>query len=63
MSGADLAVLGVVAPLGICIIGVLYRVGNLMGRVDERLKDIERRLEGVERREWPRGWPRPSEHS
>lgn len=48
MSSSTAALVAVVAPLGLAIIGVLYRVGTIMGQIREQLGDHERRLGNLE---------------
>lgn len=57
MTTGDATLVAVVAPLGLAIIGVLYRAGTIMGKVGEQLGDHERRLNRLESPEASRrGW-------
>lgn len=54
MSGAEVAILATVLPVGLGILSLLYRIGSIMGRIDEKLGDHERRLTYLESRTMPR---------
>lgn len=56
MTGAEIAALGVFTPLSLAMLGTLYRLGSIMGRIDEKLGDHDRRLDDLERY-YPRRLP------
>lgn len=48
MSGAEIAMVSVFTPLSLALLGTLYRLGSIMGRIDEKLGDHDRRLDDLE---------------
>lgn len=50
MSGVEVAAIGVFTPISLALLGTLYRLGSIMGRIGEQLGDHERRLDDIEAR-------------
>ncbi len=50
MDSGIIVAVSVFTPLTLALLGTLYRLGSIMGRIDEKLGDHERRLDDLENR-------------
>lgn len=48
MTGTEVAVAGVLSPLLLALTVTLYRVGSVMGRLEQKLDDHDTRLVNLE---------------
>ena len=48
MTGTELAAAGILAPLLLALTATLYRVGTVMGRLEQKLDDHDTRLVNLE---------------
>ena len=48
MDSGALITISVMTPLSLALLGTLYRLGSIMGRIDEKLGDHERRIDELE---------------
>lgn len=44
-----MALISTMTPVGLSLIATTWRLGSIMGRIDEKLGDHERRIDDIER--------------
>ena len=58
MTTSEIALLGTMIPVLLALVAMLYRIGNIMGRLEQKLDDHEHRISTLETI-MPRSYPSP----
>ena len=57
MNAVDITVISTIIPTAVATLATLYRIGNVMGRIEEKLETHDARIGNLETRVYH---PRPS---